>query len=373
MDLIDVLDRLAARLQQLAEHLKTEEATKHTLVMPIINALGFNVFDPLEVIPEFTADVGTKKGEKVDYVIVIEGKPMVLIECKAFGSKLSLNHASQLYRYFSVTEARFAVLTNGVNYWFYTDLESPNKMDDKPFFEFTLSDYDERSVGELKKFAKANFDLSNILSNASELKYAKQIEKLLAQELEEPSEEFVKLFTSRVYTGRFTAAIQDQFRTLVRNAFRQFLRDQITDRLKSALRGSEAIHLEANETNNEAGDQSKTEGVVGSNDDGITTTQEEIEGFYVVRAILSEMIDPCRVIMRDTKSYCGVLLDDNNRKPICRLRFNFSQKYIGLFDAEKNEEKIPIASVQEIFKLAKRIRECVSGYTTKADATELQS
>ncbi len=222
MDLIDVLDRLASRLEQHTEHLKTEEATKHTLVMPIINALGYNVFDPLEVIPEFTADVGTKKGEKVDYAIVMDHNPMILIECKMYGSKLSLNHASQLYRYFSVTEARFAVLTNGVQYWFYTDLQSPNKMDDKPFFEFDLRDYDEKSVGELRKFSKANFNLDNILSNASELKYAKQIEKLLAQELESPSEEFVKLFTGRVYLGRFTAAVQEQFRDLVRNAFRQF-------------------------------------------------------------------------------------------------------------------------------------------------------
>jgi hypothetical protein len=356
VDLIDVLDRLASRLEQHTDHLKTEEATKHTLV---INALGYNVFDPMEVIPEFTADVGTKKGEKVDYSIFIGGKPMILIECKAFGSKLSLNHASQLYRYFSVTEARFAVLTNGVQFWFYTDLESPNKMDDKPFFEFDLRDYDEKSVGELKKFAKASFDLDNILSNASELKYAKQIEKLLTQELESPSEEFVKLFTSRVYTGRFTAAVQDQFRTLVRNAFRQFLRDQINDRLKSALRGSEPTPISFdNESSGEVANSGASK-EASEPEDGIVTTQDEIEAFYVVRAILSEIVDPSRVVMRDTKSYCGVLLDDNNRKPICRLRFNFSQKYIGLFDAEKNEEKIAIGSVQEIFKMATRLRESV--------------
>lgn len=370
MDLIDVLDRLASRLEQHTEHLKTEEATKHTLVMPIINALGYNVFDPLEVIPEFTADVGTKKGEKVDYAIVMDHNPMILIECKMYGSKLSLNHASQLYRYFSVTEARFAVLTNGVQYWFYTDLQSPNKMDDKPFFEFDLRDYDEKSVGELRKFSKANFNLDNILSNASELKYAKQIEKLLAQELESPSEEFVKLFTGRVYLGRFTAAVQEQFRDLVRNAFRQFIRDQINDRLKSALRGPDSIAISESEQPEGGNGQPvapQKDNSDTSSDDGIVTTQDEIEGFYVVRAILSETVDPSRVVMRDTKSYCGVLLDDNNRKPICRLRFNFSQKYVGIFDSDKNEEKIAIGSVSEIFKLGVRLKACVRSYESQAN------
>lgn len=372
MDLIDVLDRLAARLEQHAEHLKTEEATKHTLVMPIINALGYNVFDALEVVPEFTADVGTKKGEKVDYAITVDGKPMILVECKTFGSKLSLNNASQLYRYFSVTEARFAVLNNGVQFWFYSDLDAPNKMDDKPFFEFDLRDYDEKSVNELKKFSKANFNLDNILSNASELKYAKQIEKLLVQELEEPSEEFVKLFTSRVYTGRFTAAVQDQFRALVKNAFRQFLRDQINDRLKTALRGSESVHLDMGLGSTTTPEQA-AEATEPVEDDGIITTQEEIEAFYIVRAILSETVEPRRVVMRDTKSYCGVLLDDNNRKPICRLRFNFTQKYIGLFDAQKNEEKIAIGNLQEIFKHAKRLRSCVADYDGGAKSRESES
>lgn len=365
MDLIDVLDRLASKLDHLTEHLRTEEATKHTLVMPVLNGLGFNVFDPLEVVPEFTADVGVKKGEKVDYAIFIDGKPMILVECKTFGAQLSLTHASQLYRYFSVTEARFAILTNGVEFWFYTDLDAPNKMDEKPFFEFSLRDYDDKSVGELKKFAKAAFNLDNILSNASELKYAKLIEKSIAQEFEQPSEEFVKLFTSRVYTGRFTAGVQEQFRALVKNAFRHFIHDKINDRLKSALRGTDPPPI----IPREASPGSSSEPVAGEaapmEDDGINTTQCEVEGFHIVRAILAQDVNPARIVMRDTKSYCGVLLDDNNRKPICRLRFNYSQKYIGLFNAEKNEEKHPIESTIDIYKFAKQLRAAVAEYDGK--------
>ncbi len=167
MDLRETLDSLADRLEKQMPLLTNEEATKNALIMPVINALGYNVFDPTEVLPEFTADVGTKKGEKVDYAINVNGKPMILIECKSVTSDLSFQHASQLFRYFGVTDARFAVLTNGVHYWFYTDLETPNRMDKAPFFEFDLTDYDKKDVDEFQKFSYASFDLDNILSNAS--------------------------------------------------------------------------------------------------------------------------------------------------------------------------------------------------------------
>ena len=114
MDFIEAIQSLATTAAKRLEHLQTEEATKNALVMPFINILGYNVFDPTEVIPEFSADVGVKKGEKVDYAIIKDGRVIMLVECKASGVDLDQAHASQLFRYFSVTEARIAVLTNGV-------------------------------------------------------------------------------------------------------------------------------------------------------------------------------------------------------------------------------------------------------------------
>ena len=347
MDLIDVVRQLAARIPQQLPVLRTEEATKNALVMPIINALGYNVFDPLEVIPEFTADVGTKKGEKVDYAIVIDGKPMILIECKTVGSTLSINHASQLYRYFSVTEARFAILTNGINFWFYTDIDAPNRMDEKPFFEFSMHDVTERSVDELKKFARSTFNLDNILSNASELKYMKQLKKTFAEELESPSEEFVRLLTARVYSGTFRSHVKEQFTGLVKRASREFIRDEVNARLKNALEGNGGgqplVYEEPRAAAEQpADDEAESEGVV--------TTPEEMEAFHIVRAILAQDFDPERIVMRDTKSYCGILLDNNNRKPICRLRFNYSQKYLTLVDETREEKRIAIGNVREIYK-----------------------
>jgi hypothetical protein len=123
--------------------IQTEEATKNAFILPFIGILGYDVFDPSEVVPEFTADVGTKKGEKVDYAIIRDKKVIMLFECKACDANLDESHASQLYRYFSVTESRIGVLTNGILYRFYTDLEEPNKMDSKPFMELNIIEIQE--------------------------------------------------------------------------------------------------------------------------------------------------------------------------------------------------------------------------------------
>jgi hypothetical protein len=344
MELFDTLTRLASRLESQRELLGTEEATKNAVIMPIINALGYNVFDPTEVIPEFTADVGVKKGEKVDYAIVIGDQPTILIECKGINTKLDFKHASQLYRYFGVTAARFAVLTNGEHLWFYTDLDSPNKMDTKAFFKFNLNDFDARDVAELSKFAKSVFNLENILTNATELKFTQQLGAVLAAEVESPTDELVRHLTSKIYEGRYTATICDQFRPLVKSAFRDFINDRLSHRLKSALQG-----VDAEPSSTDSKDESNEP------DDGILTTAEEVEGFHIVRAILAKHVPIKRVVMRDIKSYCGILLDDNNRKPICRLHFNASQKYIGTFDAEKNETRNPIDRLEAIYQFEEQL------------------
>jgi predicted type IV restriction endonuclease len=115
MDFIDQLRVLSARIKNTKDIVQTEEATKNAMVMPFIQILGYNPFDPLEVTPELVADVGTKKGEKVDYAILKDSKPIIIFECKKSGGDLSISHAGQLFRYLHVTEAKFGVLTNGIN------------------------------------------------------------------------------------------------------------------------------------------------------------------------------------------------------------------------------------------------------------------
>lgn len=359
MDLIDRIKNLASTVKKQIDNIKTEEATKNAFIMPFINSLGYDVFNPLEVIPEFTADIGTKKGEKVDYVIKKDDDIIILIECKWSGTDLSKEHTSQLYRYFSATEARFAILTNGVDYKFYSDINEKNKMDSKPFFEFNILDFEDHQIDELKKFTKSAFSLEDILETASTLKYAGEIKKILEAELTEPSENFVRFFASQVYDGRLTQLVIEQFTDIVKSARVQFINERLNDRLKSALSVNEPdtaatpVIEEKRAVDNSPGE------------DGIETTQDEIDGYNIVKAILREVVDVRRIAIRDAKSYCSVLLDDNNRKPICRLRFNSTQKYLGVF-SDKEEERMAIDGVDDIFKYADRINKVIAEYEAKS-------
>ncbi len=356
MDLIDNLRILAARIENSRNIIQTEEATKNSMIMPMIQLLGYNVFDPFEVTPEFVADIGTKKGEKVDYAVMKDGKPIILFECKKAGEDLNIKHAGQLFRYFHVTSSRFGILTNGLRYQFFTDLEEPNKMDEKPFFEFNILDFKERDVEELKKFAKSSFNVDSILNTANDLKYMRLIKNKISGWVSSPSEDFVRLIINDFLENkRFTSSVKDQFTELTKRAFEQLIGELINDRLKGAMtpetssKQTGASQFSDDETKNEEVNARET-----------TTTQLEIEAFYIVKTILHGTVSSKRVFMRDAAKYCAILLDDNNRKTICRLRFNNESKLgISIFNEKKEEERIPLSQIEDIYSLADKLTESV--------------
>ncbi|MGO2035014.1 MAG: type I restriction endonuclease [Brevibacterium sp.] len=360
MEFEERLSALAAKVQNQRDAIQTEEATKNAFVMPFISTiLGYDIFNPLEVVPEFTADVGVKRGEKVDYAIMRDGEVQILIECKKSTEALRIEHASQLFRYFSVTNARIAVLTNGEVYNFYTDLDAPNKMDDRPFLVLDLNDIDETLLPELRKLSKEVFDLDSVISAAEELKYVGAIKREIAAQFKEPDEAFVRLFTGRVYDGRFTQDAKTQFTLLVAKAAKQYLNEQVNDRLKAALGASYSAPLESSAQAEAVTSEAVAESDL-AQDPEIETTLEELEGYQIVKAIACSEVKPERVAQRDAKSYFAVLLDDNNRKPIARLHFNGKkQKYLGLFDENKVETRHPLEGLEGIYEHAEVIREAV--------------
>lgn len=364
VDIAERLSSLSTKIAQQRSTIETEEATKNAFVMPFISlVLGYDVFNPNEVVPEFTADVGTKRGEKIDYAIVKDGDVQILIECKHIGAPLNIKHASQLFRYFSAANARIAVLTNGDEYQFFTDLDAPNKMDEKPFLVIQVSDLDSALVPELRKLTKEAFDLDSIISAAEELKYVGELKRVLAAQFASPDTDWVKFLTTRVYEGAFTQRVRDQFTGLVEKAAKQFLNDRVNDRLKAALGGQAVVADSTSVSSSEASAHVAEASVENAEkNNGIETTLEEIEAFQIVRAIACSEVSPSRIAQRDTKTYFGVLLDDNNRRPIARMWFNTSQKYIGLFDAEKNETRHPIDTLDEIYRFAEQIRATVHYY-----------
>lgn len=356
MDFKDSIKQFGDRVEKLKGQINTEEATKNAFIMPFINALGYDVFNPLEVVPEFIADIGIKKGEKVDYAVMKDGQPAILVECKHWGESLD-PHNSQLFRYFHTTKAKFGLLSNGIIYRFYTDLIEPNKMDEKPFFEFNVTDIKDNQIEELKKFHKSYFDVGNIQNTASELKYMSELKALINVEFQSPTDGFVRHFAKQLYQGVLTSKLMDQFSSLTKRSIQQYINDLITERLKSALKkeGDEG-ELQISQIEGPAKE------AVPTAESKVETTQEEIEGYLIVKTILRQKTKAERIVYRDAQSYFAILLDDNNRKPICRLYLGGTKRYIVTFDEQKKETRNEILTVDDIFLYAEHLQKTVSGY-----------
>jgi hypothetical protein len=352
MDFKDAIKQIAERVEKLKDNLPTEEATKNALIMPFIQVLGYDVFNPLEVLPEMSCDIGIKKGEKIDYAIIRDGNPVILIECKHWAQDLNL-HDNQLLRYFNVSKAKFGVLTNGITYRFYTDLAEPNKMDEKPFLEVNMLDLKDTQIEELKKFHKSYFDVETILSSASELKYTGELKSTISKEFANPSPDFVRYFGKQIYDGLFTSKVLEQFTSLVRRSIASHINDMISDRLKAAIKedaGEDEVPVA------EQGKETPPES-------DIITTSEEIEAFYIVKSILRNVISAERITYRDSKSYCAVFIDDNNRKSICRFYFNSpTNKRLTLLDENRKEQHNKISSIDDIYNYSEQLIDAAKRY-----------
>lgn len=343
---------VAKRVSQLRDNLDTEEATKNSLIMPFFQDLGYDIFNPLEFIPEYTADVGIKKGEKVDYAIVINKKLQILVECKAVKEDLN-NHDSQLFRYFGTTDAKFGILTNGDEYRFFTDLDDPNKMDSLPFLTVKLSELRDSQINELFRFTKDNFDENRIFSTASQLKYMNQFGSYIEDTIKDPDEAFVKFVIQNVFSLRATSKNIEQFTPIVKAGLTQVIQEQVNDKLSSALNSS--VSSQDKPTIENTDDEKED-----NKDDGIETTPAEIESYTIVKFILKDLFDETRVFYRDNRSYFNVLLDDTVRKWIVRVYFTKNRNYIVL----NNKENTTLEFVHpiDIYQFADQIKSVASEF-----------
>lgn len=354
MDFKDYCKQLAGRISNLKGQIFTEEATKNAFIMPFIQMLGYDVFNPMEVIPEMDCDLVKKKGEKIDYAIMKDGEPIMLFECKHWQQDLNL-HDNQLKKYFVASKARFGVLTNGIVYRFYTDLMKPNIMDDTPFLEIDMENLKDAQIEELKKFHKSYFDIDNILSTASELKYMSELKNMIRQEFASPSPELVRLFTKRVYDGVVNQKVLDQFTDLVKRSLANHINDVMSERLNVAIKTTEEPVKPID--NNAADEEQETE-----QKSGIVTTEEELEGFYIVKAMLRNIMPAERITYRDAMSYFAIFCDDNNRKPICRLYFNnTNNKKMRIWNGT-DFIKHDIQSLDEIYNYQDELENAVKLY-----------
>jgi len=362
MDFIDQLKQFSKRVESLVGSIQTEEATKTAIIMPFFSMLGYDVFNPQEFVPEFTADVGIKKGEKVDYAIIKDGSPVILVECKSITENLE-KHDSQLFRYFGTSPAKFAILTNGIFYRFYTDLEDANKMDKDPFLTINILDIRDNQVPELKKFCKSVFDIDSIFSTASELKYAHEFKNIFTSQLESPSDDFLRFFLQNCYSGPKTQNVMEKFRPILRKALNDLISEMMNDKIKTALGGSggsvsisdaKPPEAPAAEPVEDAAEEKRTPNIV--------TTEDELEAYFIIKNLLGDVTDIHNIMYKDTESYFSILYKGNTRKWIARLRLTDSVRYMVIPDESKKEIKYPLSDIYDIRQYKEQLTEVLQRY-----------
>ncbi|MGB7912433.1 MAG: DUF4268 domain-containing protein [Desulfobaccales bacterium] len=258
MDFAEQIRELIVLLNKNKDYVSTEEATKNAMILPFLQILGYNIFDPTEVIPEFTADIGIKKGEKVDYAVAINKQPAILIEVKSARTNLQAQSMNQLLRYFGVTEAKVAILTNGIQYQFFSDLGKANIMDTSAFLTVDLvSSIRDSEIAEIKKYHKDYFDREKILSSAIELKYTIELKRYFKRQFKEPEEDFLRFFIKKTsFEGLVTKLQFERLSPIVSTAFRQYVNEVVSDTLKGAL--DEARKTETGTADEELSDKQIT-------------------------------------------------------------------------------------------------------------------
>lgn len=353
MDFKDSIIELGKRVSKQKDSIATEEATKNAFIMPMIAALGYDVFNPFEVVPELDCDLVKKKGEKIDYAIMRDGETVILIECKHCTQDLNL-HDTQLQKYFVASKARFGILTNGIEYRFYTDLDKVHLMDERPFLIVDMLNLSDNDIEQLKKFHKSNYNESEILSTAQQLQISTSLRKVIMKDFQSPSQEFVRYFVREINDNRSSAKLVDQYTPLLKEEISKYINEVISERLNVAMKKEEKRAEESKETIEEL-----PEGAVfADSESGVVTTQEELDAFNIVRSILRKDADVSRIYYTDFKTYFVVCIDKPS-KWICRFYFRERKKQIAfpLIEEGKGEERLEIQSIDDIFNYSDKLIE----------------
>ena len=354
MDLSEKLKALAEKAEANKTTLSTEEATKNALIMPFFHALGYDVFNPQEFIPEYIADVGEKKGEKVDYAIIIDEQPKIIVETKMVGIPLD-KFVGQLARYYAFTNSKFGILTDGIEYRFFTDIDETNKMDRTPFFTFKITDLRDSDINELKKFQKSEFNACDVFNAAEDLKYTSAIENFVKTQFATPSDDFVKYLISKVYKGKKVQSAIDKFKPIVKKSLNQLIEELVNERLTQALT-REKPDVETSTPP----EQQNTPA-----DSRIETTQEEIDAYDVIKSMLKNILPADKISYNDTVYYFSINFGEKRTDWICRLALKDKVKYIVIpsndADARKHNigygKRYELENVNSLYNLADLIKE----------------
>lgn len=337
--------RLAEQVRRRQPHIRGEESTKQSLILPFLSVLGYDVHDPTEVEPEYVADFAKRRSggpmEKVDYAIRREGSPVIFVECKAVDCE-PRSHNGQLSRYFNATPSvPVAVLSNGLRYVFYTDLQEKNILSEQPFFEFNILSFTANDSDVLESFTRARFDPLTIRERAEEIIYTSKIITYMGDLLRSPSDSFTRFVLSELnmFAGqRITARLVEKFIPTIRHAIQTALLDMATRSIRE--HGAERVEpppapapskpepipvsAPAKPEATAAPAAPTPKATVGQ----IVTTPEELESYEIVRSICADSTLQVPVVYRDTSQWFTISAG-SPRKWFVRLFFNQKRKSIA--------------------------------------------
>jgi predicted type IV restriction endonuclease len=294
----DSVRTLSNQIEERRKHVATEEAVKQALILPFIGLLGFDIYNPAELIPEYKAG-WAKVTEKVDYCVQIHGKPILFFEAKG-PSEMLVSYDAQLAKYFNSTpEIKFAIITNGVEYRFFTDLQEPNILDKKPFFEFDFSSFTDADLDVLERFRKDVFNAENLVGYAEDLVFQGALKGWFKKLLREPSDEFISFAVkdAGVTETRVTQKVIDRFRPLVKDSISAAVLEIVQQSLTPQAASLEpAIPA-----------QEEIVAPIATEVSRVVTTEEEMQAFGIIRdAVAATVPDTDAIKYNDTASYFAV-------------------------------------------------------------------
>ena len=356
MDFKDEILALGQKSKNYSKQLlgATEEATKTALIIPFIQILGYDTSNPFEVVPEFGAELGSYKDQRVDYGIVKDSKPIIIIECKKYGEPLDAKKSAQLLAYFQGASVKVAVLTDGRFYQFYSDLDTPNKMDSSPYMVLDIEKLDETLIPELAKLRKENFDIEKAVSSAEELKYNRTFKKIMADQLVNPEEDFVRFFMKKASDRSLTKKVLEKYTQVLKKALAQFVQDRVNDRLAMAQQLDDS-----SEDNGADPDDNNAEAAAG-NEPRIVTTEEELQGYYIVKGLIGAEFGIENILYKDYQGFFTVFYQKVSHK-ICKFYFNKEPYAVEIFDTS-DPQKIKIDKLEDLYALADRLKAATRAY-----------
>lgn len=315
----------AQHVLRVGEHCTTEETTKQALILPMLDILGFHAYDPTKVRAEYSADLpGVKNGERVDYALFCQSIPVILIEAKPYNENLN-NHAPQLMRYFNASpEVEFAVITNGREWRFFTDLNNKNVMDDKPFLTINFEKLDQTKITKLSRFCHDNFQADTLRVLAEESVYLSSFTKTISKSLKEVDADFVRYVASHANIGRqLTQKFIDNITPLVKQAVEKAVSEMVVSGLSNNAPETIQPAQELKENNENTSEEEMVD-IVDPNNSKIITTVREQTMLYFTELLLGENE---QFEWKDTESYLSILYQGKTNRWIYRY-YDKTKPYI---------------------------------------------